>query len=855
MRRLGISVAFAALTTLLLAPGCTTISSQSAQYERNGVRYGVTKGTFRGRWWNYYERGRSFSDGAFWSEAESDLRTALASRSRDQLWSRTYGLHFLPEYFPHRELGIVFFHQERFDEAAAELETSLAQQYSARAAYFLNEARREQIAKIANDREPPTITLQFSEETGVIDSLEIVPKGVVEDDTYVSRLTIDGRDVPLQVSAPRIEFPGPLVTDSFHVTLAPGRNVVEVEAEDLSGKVTQRQIILTTDVDGPAVSFNAPVVVPGTIRGVALDPSGVKALTINGQNAALQRTAREQVAFEVKVTSAKPDSPLQYECTDEKGNVTRGRVPVNGLVLSKTIPAVMPASNGVSVERLGPGLAGLNVNGVLVAVAADARHAAEPEIRFPNLRDGQQYLMDEVIVGLDVAAPNPIAEARINDVDLNLAPDRSLQHLSRRLRLVPGPNVIHADVRDAQGKTSKASLTVERKFTDLEQRVNHLNAAILGFVAEGNAPRVDDEPDFIRDELIGQLSRQNRFQFVDRRLLPDVIAEQQLSAALSSKEGRLALGRVIPAEIFLTGRIHRDADSIEIVVEAISTETALFVARSDVAGRADTPDELEGLVRDLALRIVQEFPRVQGEVARVRGEPPSQRVRPTVAIPASQWDTAGVLTADELTWVIDEFERELQQANRFNFVSRDRLDTIQRETRLSETLGPEEKRLALGRILPADVLLEVQFQRVAGNVTAVGASIDTRTMEATIRHTVSQAASDEDGFRNLGRYLARELLPLLPTEGRYDDAGRSAPRITATLTSKQGVSESMKYVVFRYGPEILDPITKEVIGQETEIVGEGLVQSVNDSSSVAEMLSTNAALPVPVRAGDYVATK
>ncbi|MCP4642187.1 MAG: hypothetical protein GY851_17215, partial [bacterium] len=53
-----------ALTLLVLA-GCATSPNRS-QYVRNGVQYGVTEGTFRGRWWNFYERGRSFSDGRFW---------------------------------------------------------------------------------------------------------------------------------------------------------------------------------------------------------------------------------------------------------------------------------------------------------------------------------------------------------------------------------------------------------------------------------------------------------------------------------------------------------------------------------------------------------------------------------------------------------------------------------------------------------------------------------------------------------------------------------------------------------------------------------------------------------------------
>ena len=82
----------------VLLDGCVTQAPNRDDYTRNGLQYGVTEGRFRGRWWNYYERGRSFIEGGFSEEAERDLRAALKGRSRDQLWPRTYGLHFVPEY-------------------------------------------------------------------------------------------------------------------------------------------------------------------------------------------------------------------------------------------------------------------------------------------------------------------------------------------------------------------------------------------------------------------------------------------------------------------------------------------------------------------------------------------------------------------------------------------------------------------------------------------------------------------------------------------------------------------------------------------------------------------------------------
>lgn len=107
----------------------------------DGVTYGVTREPFRGRWWQYCERGVSWANGGFWAEAEADLRRCLALRRTDARRARTYGMHFV-QCFAHRELGAVLIEQGRLDEAEAELTVSLAQEPSAKAEFLLRRIRR-----------------------------------------------------------------------------------------------------------------------------------------------------------------------------------------------------------------------------------------------------------------------------------------------------------------------------------------------------------------------------------------------------------------------------------------------------------------------------------------------------------------------------------------------------------------------------------------------------------------------------------------------------------------------------------------------------------------------------------------
>ena len=109
---------------------------------KEGKRYGITKGLFQGRWYHYYERGLSFAEGLCLGEAEKDLKEALKQRDDgDCRRARTYGMHFV-DYFPHRELGIVLFHQKRYADAIRELEVSLNAAVTAKAEFYLDQSRK-----------------------------------------------------------------------------------------------------------------------------------------------------------------------------------------------------------------------------------------------------------------------------------------------------------------------------------------------------------------------------------------------------------------------------------------------------------------------------------------------------------------------------------------------------------------------------------------------------------------------------------------------------------------------------------------------------------------------------------------
>ena len=162
------------LVASMFAFGC---AEQNGPHMRDGKEYGKTSGNFTGRWWNYYERGRSFSDGKFYTEAIADFQKGIEGREKDQWRARTYGMHFM-DYFPHRELGVVYFQRKQYDLAISELENSVLSAPSAKGHYFLNKARGAKIRQEGRDMSAPELHIEGSSTKKLTNSFTHFIKGV-----------------------------------------------------------------------------------------------------------------------------------------------------------------------------------------------------------------------------------------------------------------------------------------------------------------------------------------------------------------------------------------------------------------------------------------------------------------------------------------------------------------------------------------------------------------------------------------------------------------------------------------------------------------------------------------------------
>lgn len=580
--RIAVAVASAALLSGLVLGGCAS-ADNARVYEKDGKQYGVTSGTFRNRWWNYYERAVSYSEGGFYAEAASDLSTAIDMRETDERRARTYGMHFV-EYFPHRELGIAYLGLGRADDSIRELELSLAQEDSAKAKFYLNKARAERLKAAATGASGPAIKLS-SPPPGVTRELDITLAGSVTGDSYVSAITVGGK-------AEYIELAGNEVSFSKTLPLVEGENVIAITASDLAGATAKMDVTVVADRRGPVIELADTDA--STVGGIAFDPSGVTAVTVNGKPASI--TTGSETAFTSGVSLAAQS--VEITATDAVGNTTT---------------AVFTPG---TVSNIGPIDFGLYSSLDNTVSASSAKSGPGPRIKLRELTDYQEVYYDSLFVDGQASAPDDIVSITLNGEELLTRKGKKM-FFNFVAGLSDGENTLTLVARDAGGGESTKSFKVVRLPQSARSNATRLSVSAVPF-----AVAVDDfASEAAYDSFIDAMSAQGRFRMVERALIEDVLAEQSLSREEIADPATAArFGKVAAAECVIVGKLHETDNSVEVYARIVDTETAEILASHDVYGEDKSLTGLAELMDGLALKFRNGFPMAEGIVILADGK-------------------------------------------------------------------------------------------------------------------------------------------------------------------------------------------------------------------------------------------
>ena len=582
---------------ILFPWGCTNRSLPPA-YVKDGKEYGKVRGAFFGhQWWHYYERGLSYAEGSFYREAFADLEEAVSRREKDQRMARTYGMHFI-DYFPHRELGIVYYQIRDMEKAKKELELSLSQFPSAKARFYLDRVRKALLEEETGKFSPPKLIINIKNDPFWTRQDPVVISGVAEDKAYVTGITIRGIPLFLDSSEKSVAFEKVL-------NLSQGTHIVEVSAKNLMEKTTTERIIIHVDREGPIITLHefyfdwSAAGREVRISGLIYDEAGVSELKINGQPILTQKG--KKVPFTARLPIDHADS-LELSASDQLGNQTSARLPFSNW--QSRLPVLLACS-------------GLDIRGYRMAGLFDFKDTSPPSIRLRGWTDRQTVFLNRAYIEGYISSESAIQRLTINQIPILCGQGRHI-FFSHMAELAEGENVLTVEAGDEAGRTASRKIIVIRRIPrafDLEERMSLTvfpfehkgitSSACLGF----------------HDNLIDAIVDLNRFRVVERDKLDIVLREQKLSRTdLFEKSTLLKLGRLVAAQSVITGCIIETRKGVEIVARLIDIETSEILATEDVYNEVKDLPALRFLAEGMAAKFHRDFPLINGLIIERKGK-------------------------------------------------------------------------------------------------------------------------------------------------------------------------------------------------------------------------------------------
>jgi len=593
--------ATALFVIISMLTGCNNPLPERPPEIRNGELYGETEGLFRHQWWNYYERGLSFADGGFWPKAEADLREAMRQRYKDQWRARTYGMH-LGEYFPHRELGVVLYKQGDLKQAIQELEISWNMTKSAKAAFYLDKARKARIEEEQSDTARPEIIIHSPKEDFLTGKFSILIKGKAKDDQYVRHIKVANKVFRVDVSEQEIDF-------QMEVALRPGENKIPIQIKDLAGKHSEKFVSVNVDNLGPLVSLDESLsedAVAGKtilLKGYAFDDSGVAELEVNGQKFSYNHNLKE-LYFEKRIEIQPGKTELLVTLRDRLGNETSAKTALIHRSGEKADRTLLLAENSRYQEMADMPKTGQSSD-LLAQSSPSLSDSILPEIKLKCPENLITYLDAFVIEGTIEDKESGVSFFSFEDEEnISLKTPRKKYHFAFIAPLKEGENTIEIYARDAHGNPDSKRIRIMRKVPHAERIESRLELAVYRFDKESDS---DSGKGFDKD-LKASLKQGERFKVRELGMLPKDIYE-------ASK-----IGESRDIDYILYGDFIERGDTVTIYASLWDTETDEdFFSKTlmiDVYEENVNADKLREMANMIHLKMADELPLVKGIVQK-----------------------------------------------------------------------------------------------------------------------------------------------------------------------------------------------------------------------------------------------
>ncbi|MCF6149471.1 MAG: hypothetical protein E3K37_12530 [Candidatus Kuenenia sp.] len=660
MKNKAIKLTIISITLFVISIGCAATTPVATDSWREYFKPGRTKeeitkefNLYRGKWWNYYTRGRWYAEGGFYEEAIGDFKKAIEIRSKDRRAARSYGLHFW-DYFGHRELGIAFYELKQYEQAKQELETSLATADSARAKFYLNKCNEEILKTTKADQLPPHIKVTSHTDGEIVNTPVVNLSGTVMDDYFVRDVTIQGQRQFIELAEKDLKF-------TEKVNLGIGENTLNLVSTDLIGKIAQLKFKLTLDMRPPFIYLDDIEVQRkngknvAIVKGTVTDDYGIRSFSIN--DTTVQHAQNKEVHFEQEIVLAEGNK-ISFRVTDIAGNETNGeqKVTVKASLWPEDKWNEIKFTHNTTINKpvllAATRLNGSLINTFLASLTADVSGTNKnkrekttqnkgEDISAPIIRSGIKSCIvydKNFFFSGEAHDDNGIEKLFVNQEAIDIRPGKHV-FFNYFLKLNDGKNTITVKAIDAEGNEAQLSpIEVEKKTFELFDTEARFTISLLPLRTFSEESRYSvallplqssmTNKGISAERLYAKLLNAfdedpKRFNFVERdqAKLLEILKEQKISnSELASPDTAIKIGKIQAAEGMLFGSVEEDDKGINVTLRLVDTETTQILANTDVYDEDKSNKNIDWLMYGLTLKMKQQFPMAQGDVIHVSGK-------------------------------------------------------------------------------------------------------------------------------------------------------------------------------------------------------------------------------------------
>ena len=416
----------------------------------------------------------------------------------------------------------------------------------------------------------------------------------------------------MDVSEPEIPF-------RVKVPLIPGENRIPVQAEDLTGKISQTFISVHVDRRGPVISLDEPFEDPSSpesavmVTGYASDISGLTELEINSIKIPLPGAKEFRIRQRIPIESGQKE--LIVKVRDRAGNITIAALTLGGVpklhfgnvrVLPKYnfgTPMLLARNNVAEMSDMAETL-------IPVRSGAGITDTISPRIKFRDMKDDQITCLSQIFIDGYVSD----RESGVNLFHVNGEPffESRNRHPGKKhffgetMGLREGENLISFECIDFAGNAAIKTIRIIRRIPGIQTLASRLQVWGTSF------RRVNKNENLsygFEDHLIKAMRERKRFR----------IPLNWNMRGLSDEAGALRHAKINEVDALLCGTVNeRESEqSVEARAWIRDTETGKILASVDVYGENVDVAKLRKLSQGMEMKLTNELPIAEGMVKKI----------------------------------------------------------------------------------------------------------------------------------------------------------------------------------------------------------------------------------------------